>query len=98
MFVNVPPMEATYTAKMPDGQFRLSSLDCHRALAYEPFQQCIHGNTLSPGFVGETRFDFVRDLDAHLFYPLLGYRIGWFANSRLYRMLVPIQPQGTEGR
>jgi hypothetical protein len=81
-------MEGTYAAEMPDWQFRtrLSSLDRRRALTNEPFEQRIHGNTLSPGFVGETRFDFMRYLNAHLFHPSLGYRIGWFANPRLHRI------------
>jgi hypothetical protein len=52
---------------MPNWQFRSSACNvgCYPALAYEPFQQRFHGNTLAPSFIGKAGFGFMRNVDAH---------------------------------
>jgi hypothetical protein len=62
--VDITPVKSAYTSKMPNWQFRIAlsrrSQCC--TFVYEPFQQCVYGNALPPGFISKTCFDLSRNL------------------------------------
>jgi hypothetical protein len=65
--VNIPPVKSAYASKMPNWQFRigLSGRSQCCTFVYEPFQQCVYGNALPPGFISKTCFDLSRNFDTH---------------------------------
>jgi hypothetical protein len=71
--VAVPPVEGAYASEMPNWQFRVrvSAMAHRRSFAYEPFQQCLHGNALLPRFLGEADFGFIRNFDTNGSAPIL---------------------------
>jgi hypothetical protein len=58
-------VKSAYASKMPNWQFRigLSGRSQCCTFVYEPFQQCVYGNALPPGFIGKTYFDLSRNFD-----------------------------------
>jgi hypothetical protein len=70
--VNIPPVKSAYASKVPNWQFGIglsgSSQCC--TFVYEPFQQCVYGNALPPGFISKTCFDLSRNFDTHAALPL----------------------------